>query len=232
MSGNETELLTLALLSGGNPTIQDACPVESSITPNTTAPEFPQLDPAEIEKASAILCGDGEDVTGKSVSWWLQYAQKQESISRVFGRYWTSTRLICSSWPFQANWVFRGPFTSPKPDKSLKPGIPAAPILFLSNRLDPVTPLRAARKMSANHPGSRVVVQEAIGHCTLVSAASNCTRAILADYMDSGVVPNTEISCSVSCGPWDSNCDAVGLRSEGESRNEAAALFPLFNRNR
>lgn len=220
MSGNKTELLNLALMNGGAPEAQDVCGNSSK-----------KLNLGNTEVGSAVLCGDGDDVSKKSVSWWLSYAQKQEDQSRILGRAWTLTRLICSSWPIKASWSFKGPFKSPKPDPSLKPGIPAAPILFLSSRLDPVTPLRAARKMAANHPGARVVIQESIGHCTLPTAPSNCTRSIVADYMDTGIMPAKETVCQTSCGPWDVNCHIFELPGGGKRRRDAGSDESWFNPN-
>ncbi|OAA62379.1 Peptidase S33 tripeptidyl aminopeptidase-lik [Akanthomyces lecanii RCEF 1005] len=148
------------------------------------------------------------DVTGKDESWWMDYFQEQEKQSRVLGRYWPYTRLICSSWPVKANWRFTGPFTSPPADPSNKLGVPLAPILFLSNQLDPVTPLSSARRMSAGHPGSAIVVQNGIGHCALDSAPSDCTHALATEYMDTGEMPEGEVTCEVNCGPWDKDCSA------------------------
>ncbi|KAJ6784692.1 hypothetical protein PWT90_00435 [Aphanocladium album] len=210
MGGDEAALQTIFGGIGSKPSIQEACKLAS----NGTEPPPPggnDIDPANIEVEYAILCGDGDDVTEKNASWWMDYAQKLEKQSRVVGRYWSSTRLMCSSWPFRANWRFTGPFTSPKPDASRKPGVPSAPILFLSNRLDPVTPLASARKMSAGHPGSRVVMQDALGHCALLSAQSNCTYAVLADYLDTGKVPEEGFTCNANCGPWDANCTSPAI---------------------
>lgn len=187
-----------ALLNTQLPVLTEACPVpgdNSSKVANTFR-----------EPQSGVLCGDGDDITGKDLSWWRKYAKKQLKQSSVFGAFWISIRLKCSSWPSHPNWSFKGPFTTPKADPAGVKGKPAAPLLFLTNRLDPVTPLSAARAMAANHPGAAVVVQESMGHCAIVSAASNCTRRILADYFDKGVVPSEETRCETSCGPWDKGC--------------------------
>lgn len=193
MARNKTALSTIFERAGNTkPSIQDATKKDAIAW--------------EREVGSAVVCGDGEDVTDKDASWWMGYIETLTDQSRVLGRAWTSTRLICSSWPFRANWRFTGPFTSPPPDPSSKPGVPAAPILFLSNRLDPVTPLAAARRMSAGHAGSYVFVQDAIGHCALVSAQSTCTWAVVRDYMDTGKPPADDIKCKPECGPWDVGC--------------------------
>lgn len=165
--------------------------------------------PNHSEVKDSTVCGDGDDVSDEDLSWWTHYADTLARQSRVLGRNWSSTRLICSSWPARANWRFTGPYTTPLPDASAKPGVPSAPILFLSNRLDPVTPLSGARKMSRSFPGSRIVVQEAMGHVALLSAQSECTWSILSDYLDTGNMPKEGTTCKPKCGPWDANC-AIG----------------------
>lgn len=62
------------------------------------------------------------------------------------------------------------------------------PLLFLSNRRDPVTPLRAARKMARKFAGARLVEQAADGHCTL-ACISLCTLGHIRAYINDGVLP-------------------------------------------
>jgi pimeloyl-ACP methyl ester carboxylesterase len=163
----------------------------------------------------AVLCGDGDDVTGKSLAWWREYVDNQVNTSDVFGAYWSQIRFACHGWPLRANWPFKGPFTTPKAG--------AAPILFLSNQLDPVAPLASAKAMSAKHPGSVVVVQKAMGHSAIGSAPSKCVDKIVANYLDSGAVPANNTICEVDCEPWDENCHSM-MANYGWFR-ESASLF-------
>lgn len=197
ISGNITKMAVLDLGLGAMPVMKDACP-----TPNVTELQLSE----RIESQNAVVCIDGDDITDKDVSWWRKYVNRQVSTSSVFGAEWATIRLPCSSWRFRAKWQFKGPFTTPEPDPSIKSGHPAAPILFLSNRLDPVTPLRAAQAMAAQHPGARVIIQEAMGHCAVASAPSRCTKRVVADYFESGVIPFDVSACSIECGPWDTSC--------------------------
>lgn len=199
MNGDTTDLVSRMLECGMVPSLQDAClslngSVSSSFRP---------------EGQAAILCGDGDNMTGHDLFWWRRYIDEQLSNSSVLGAWWATISFACSGWRFRPNWSFKGPFTTPEASKSassLVPGRPAAPLLFLSNRLDPVTPLSAARAMAKNHPGAGVVVQEAMGHCTFLTAQSLCTRKVVADYFDSDIVPSREVSCATTCGPWDDGC--------------------------
>lgn len=202
MAGDEGAIVEMFSASSIKPLFQNGCPASGNGAPQS------RFQPGPLEGEPAYVCGDGSDVTGKDASWWMGYFQQQEQQSRVLGRYWPYTRLICSSWPVKANWRFTGPFTSPAADPSNKPGVPLAPILFLSSRLDPVTPVSAARRMTAGHPGAGIVVQNSVGHCALDSAPSRCTHALVAEYMDTGKVPKGEVTCEVDCGPWDKDCSA------------------------
>lgn len=62
------------------------------------------------------------------------------------------------------------------------------PLLFLSGRRDPVTPLHAALKMARKFAGAGLVEQASDGHCTL-ACGSPCTARHVRAYLDDGVVP-------------------------------------------
>ena len=195
------------------PPLQEACPAG-----NISAP-----DPDRLEQLSAVVCGDGDVVTDKDTAWWVDYAEKQASSSRVLGQFWVSVRFLCASWPFRPNWSFKGPFTSPEPDPSIKAGAPAAPLLVLNNALDPVTPLASARRLAANHPGARLVVQKSMGHCATASAPSICTQKIVARYFATGEAPGEkETHCDELCGPWDEGCPSWAADLDVHSMNFAA----------
>lgn len=190
LNGNTTALANRHVREGGVPTIENSCAVNATYGSEMT--QAPQ----------AVLCGDGEDITSKDLKWWRHYMKDQIKQSSVAGGIWTAIRLACSGWNIKPNWVFRGPFTTPKASKTPEKGRPAAPLLFMSNRFDPVTPLRAARAMAKNHPDARVLVQESKGHCVLGGVASECTRKVLREYLDKGVLPSEETVCEGVLDPW------------------------------
>lgn len=161
-----------------------------------------QCGPAPLaydEAGSAILCSDGDDVTDKDLHYWHGYIEKQNSISKSFGYTWSGIRMACAGWKGRSNWPFKGPFTSPSPSKDpSKPedGRPAAPILYLSNRLDPVTPLRSAEGMVKAHPGAGLLVQESMGHTVLGADGPNaCNVPIVQEYFATGKVPAKGTTC-------------------------------------
>lgn len=216
ISGDLSEMAVMALGLGMMPAMKDVCPLDNITRPSIV-----------IEAQNAVVCGDGDDISHKDLSWWRRYVDRQLDTSSIFGATWSTIRLPCSGWRIRANWQFKGPFTTPDPDPSLQPGRPAAPILFLSNRLDPVTPLRAAQAMAAKHPGARVLIQEAMGHCAVASALSQCTKNVVADYFESGTIPSDLSPCNVECSPWDESCpsaDKYGVKS-----SDAEAISAWFN---
>ncbi|KAI0192411.1 Alpha/Beta hydrolase protein [Astrocystis sublimbata] len=68
------------------------------------------------------------------------------------------------------------------------------PILFGSNTIDPITPLKSARTMSSRFPGSVLLQQEAIGHTVINLGGSNCYFAHVQAYFQ-GIIPPSNITC-------------------------------------
>ncbi|KAJ6787356.1 hypothetical protein PWT90_05947 [Aphanocladium album] len=191
-----SELLQLYTVSNLN----DGC-----VIGNGTAPE--KVASATSEPQSGVLCSDGDDVTDKNATFWKGYMGDQLAISPNFGESWSVIRLTCAAWRTRPNWSFKGPFKTPAASRdpsAPEPGKPAAPLLFLSTRYDPVTPLRNARAMASQHPGAGVLVTEAMGHSAIGHGrASDCTKKIVSEYFDKGIVPKKEVVCPGVKAPWD-----------------------------
>ncbi|KAI0102614.1 Alpha/Beta hydrolase protein [Nemania sp. FL0031] len=68
------------------------------------------------------------------------------------------------------------------------------PILFASNTIDPLTPLKSARTMSARFPGSVLLLQEAVGHTVVDQGGSNCYFGYVQAYLQ-GIVPSSNTTC-------------------------------------
>ncbi|QYS96477.1 hypothetical protein H0G86_003718 [Trichoderma simmonsii] len=218
MSGDLTDIAIWAVGTGVVPRMKDACPLGDEVWA------------IEMEEAQdAVVCNDGEDISHWGFAFWHKYVQSQMDTSSILGAKWSTIRIPCSSWRIRPNWRFNGPFTTPDPDPSLRPGRPAAPILFLSNRLDPVTPLRAAQAMADQHPGARVLIQEAMGHSAVASTPSQCTRKVVADYFESGIIPSDLPPCDADCGPWDEACPLLG--GTGRKSRDLDAMSTWFNRD-
>lgn len=217
LNGNFT--LLLHNMPAASHALEEACtvPVNGSATGVEVTPDA----------AIAITCGDGREATEITVPSFERYIEELKAQSPTLAPYWASIRFSCSGWKVHPTWRYKGPFTTPKPDNRSLPGTPAAAALFLSSRLDPVTPLRNAYAMSADHPGSAVVVQNSTGHCT-ISAPSRCKDKIVRDYLEHGQVPNSGTVCEADCEPWQAcSVDAFTASQTGGKPFEHRRQFPL-----
>ncbi|KAG6254378.1 hypothetical protein E4U23_006397 [Claviceps purpurea] len=201
MNGNASALIERYFPSVTAPHSKEGC-----VLPNDQV-----VGPSDGDSTFAVACGDGDDVTGKDVAWWQRYTQRLVSQSSILGPQWSAVRFRCSSWPFKSNWRFKGPFTAPAPKSDANgnpvPGYPAAPILYASSRLDPVTPLTNARAMQANYPGSGLVIVEGAGHTAVDAAGENrCLFDAVEKYLETGIVPSNTTVCQLDCGPWAKSC--------------------------
>ncbi|KAH8901266.1 hypothetical protein GQ53DRAFT_850808 [Thozetella sp. PMI_491] len=77
----------------------------------------------------------------------------------------------------------------------------SAPILFIGNTVDPVTPLASAMKMSTQFPGSIVLTAEGIGH-TSFAINSNCAWSYAQAYLINGTLPAPGTLCRAEQVPF------------------------------
>ena len=193
-----------------------------------------------FERAMTYMCNDSPDLSHVSNSKLQRYIAQLRDLSPTIGTYWAQFSLTCSGWNVRPEWQFTGPYgrnvsqdtsqaSSMAGNRYAKPRARQEtqnplkhgsndgnnPILFLSSKTDPVTPVRNAFAMSALHPGSSVVVQDSVGHCALYSAPSECTKKIVAAYFAYGTMPKDGLICEPDCRPWQSGgeCQAFGKMS-------------------
>lgn len=106
------------------------------------------------------------------------------------------------------------------------------PILFLSNNLDPVTPLHSALKMTRKFSTASIVEQKAMGHCTL-SCVSLCTINHIRAYLDKGILPPSPKFDSDDSGKWATcECDEKpwhSLRDTGVRRDADGSFHGSFH---
>ncbi|KAK4168490.1 hypothetical protein QBC43DRAFT_201868 [Cladorrhinum sp. PSN259] len=112
------------------------------------------------------------------------------------------------------------------------------PILFMGNTYDPVTPLKAAVKMSLRFKDAGVLELKAEGHCT-ISAVSICIAKAVRDYVVHGKVPPpAEVDghkylegkwtkCEADAKPWKTRVGSVGLTYQTK---EDVKLMEAFNK--
>ena len=129
-------------------------------------------DPRENENyaSSAILCSDAEYMGDIDEAGFQAYLDELKRDSQMLGDYWGHIRMPCVGWQARAKWRLSGiylfllnlqvlltDFVGPITANT------SHPLLFVSNTLDPVTPLRSAKKMSQSFPGSVVLEQDSEG---------------------------------------------------------------------
>lgn len=175
--------------------------------------------PASPDAQSVIVCSDGDSPADLTIPEWTDYFLQLRNQSAI-GTPWSEVRFNCAGWTARPRYRFTGPFSTPAHDPSLAEGKPAAPLLFMSSRVDPVTPLRNAYAMAARHPGSGVLVQESVGHCALGAGVSSCTDGVVRAYFETGTVPEEGTVCAEDCGEFE-----LCVRSDRRT-----APIPLFGR--
>ncbi|KAF2261890.1 alpha/beta-hydrolase [Lojkania enalia] len=162
-----------------------SCPI------NGSASSVP-IDPSVA--LYAILCSDGEDMTGEDITEFDKYWNLCEKISPTVGAIWASLRMKCASWKIKAVHRFQGNFG----------GSTSHPILWISNTADPVTPLRSGKIMSAKFPGSVQLVQDSAGHCS-IATPTPCTLYHIRRYFQTGSLPDPNTICIPPASPFSLN---------------------------
>ncbi|KAJ6781095.1 hypothetical protein PWT90_00676 [Aphanocladium album] len=154
------------------------------------------------EAGTAVRCGDGADVTNTTDDEWRAGLRRaREQAPGWWVDFWMGAQLQCREWPVRARWRFTGPFGSPEADASgERDDRPAAPVLFLTSRADPATPLRSALAAAKSHKGARVVVHNSTGHCATLSAPSECVKDVVGRYMATGTMPDEGTECEPAYG--------------------------------
>lgn len=188
------------------PLLQDACSIDNS------------TQPGPDDAQAAILCGDADyaDPDGpyqkekQGFEFWKHHVETVKNQSSTFGPFWAAVPSTCSGWRVRPKWRFAGPWGTPPADPALSEGVPAAPILFTSSRLDPVTPLEAAYLMSNDHAGSAVLILETAGHCAAATSWSECFNEHVRAYFDDGTLPENGTACDTTCKPFSKDGYCLG----------------------
>lgn len=214
MNGNFTRMYD----GLGAPKAQDSCTLRTPATYTW-----------DKDAQAAIACGDGESQVDLGIEAFLDHLDRLKADSPDFGAGWASIRVACTGWGFRPKYRFSGPWTTPEADPGDVEGRPSAPLLFVSSRIDPVTPLANAYAMSKDHPGSRVLVQENVGHGSLFSPGK-CREDYIKTYFATGELPPEGTVCAPDCKPFQEcpqmlRISAVGL--DGASDWEARRRAPL-----
>ncbi|KAJ5108463.1 hypothetical protein N7456_005138 [Penicillium angulare] len=139
---------------------------------------------------SAILCTDAEHLANFTLDSFTEFWQELNKDSKALGDYWAQMQLACAGWKTRAKHPYQGPWG----------GITAYPMLFVSNTLDPVTPLHSGQHMSRQFPGSVLLQQDSEGHTTL-AAPSLCVAKEIRNYFQNGNLPEAGTLCLADLKP-------------------------------
>jgi pimeloyl-ACP methyl ester carboxylesterase len=193
-------------LMKGNTNVTLRFPFESVPTASDFLHEQTQDDQANsnADAGTALNCGDTEDITNSSIADFKKYLSALEDQSSVGAFFQGERKIRCLGWSIRPAWRFTGPFTSKRDNGSSKL---TTPILFMGNKLDPMTSLRNARKMAKEFLGSVVLEQDARGHCALGNVVpSPCTLRYLRNYLRNGSLPEFGTICGEDCNLFDGSC--------------------------
>jgi autophagy-related protein 17 len=199
LAGNYTRILS-------NPGVLPSDTRPQVCTEQTPATSPPQQYTFSTEVLWGVVCGDSQASAGtRDFAWAASAMPPLLNQSVTVGEGWARFPLGCADWPFSPAYAFRGPFGSPAPPPNTNTtttgGSGRAPLLILSTRTDPATPLVNAFALSRRHGGSAVVVQESAGHTALLSSVSACTYGIVREYFASGTLPANGTVCEEDCAP-------------------------------
>ncbi|ASO18196.1 pimeloyl-ACP methyl ester carboxylesterase [Actinoalloteichus hoggarensis] len=129
----------------------------------------------------AVTCTDG--IHPASPSAFVDAVEDRRTHSPRFAetRAWEDS--VCSVWPVGADDRFDGPWGTDT----------ATPVLLISNRLDPATPLAGAERAAELLTDSRLLVNEGPGH--IASQQSGCIVERAGEYLMSGTLPAEGAVC-------------------------------------
>ncbi|RAK99936.1 putative proteinase [Aspergillus ibericus CBS 121593] len=161
----------------------------------------------EAYSSTAILCADAEYLQSTGEEEFRHNWETLREDSSMIGDYWAGLLMSCVGWNLKPKWKLTGPFTANT----------SHPLLFVSNTLDPVTPLRSARKMSRSFPGSVLLQQDSEGHSTL-AAPSVCVHKLIRKYFQTGELPPPGTVCKADIKPLLGASPTAQERSAGDQR--------------
>ncbi|KAJ5697035.1 hypothetical protein N7536_007447 [Penicillium majusculum] len=167
-----------------------ACPSNKCSLAGPWSPECATSQDNMLYAMAAIMCSDAEYLTTPNIK---QFQAEWSSLladSASLGDYWAQLQLSCVGWKAKAKYPFTGPWGAAT----------AHPMLFVSNTLDPVTPLHSAQHMSQIFPGSGLLQQESEGHTTL-TAPSICVAKAIRHYFQTGTLPVVGTLCQADLKP-------------------------------
>ncbi|KAJ5591469.1 Peptidase S33 tripeptidyl aminopeptidase-like C-terminal [Penicillium hispanicum] len=167
-----------------------ACPDTECSIAGPWSPACAREQDNSLYASAAILCTDAEHLSNHTMESFQSVWDGLKSDSAALGDYWAQLELACVGWKAKPKYKFEGPWGS----------VTSHPMLFVSNTLDPVTPLHSAQHMSQKFPGSVLLQQDSEGH-TSIAAPSLCISKAIRSYFQTGALPKAETLCDADLKP-------------------------------
>ncbi|KAI0749442.1 alpha/beta-hydrolase [Daedaleopsis nitida] len=134
------------------------------------------------------------------------------ALSPLFAPMWAEAWVECAEWTMRPKRRWTGALAADETSH---------PLLVVSTRYDPVTPLAQARAVVRRFGGAALLTQESYGHCS-VSSPSLCTAKHIRAYFVDGTLPEEGATCGVDELPFVGKTgDVRALSSEDEELLEA-----------
>ncbi|XHG09727.1 hypothetical protein AWENTII_012769 [Aspergillus wentii] len=150
-----------------------------------------------VDVNTLIRCVDGiGSHKFTNLSQYRDYVETLTKQSRYFGEVWPTNALgvACRSLDVEP------PKSARLEESILLRRNTSFPILFVTQKIDPVAPSRNAHKMSKVFSGSVVLTQDSVGHTAIVSASECLTENIQAYF--SGQLPSANTTCQSDMVPF------------------------------
>uniref|UniRef100_A0A093W186 Putative hydrolase n=2 Tax=Talaromyces marneffei PM1 TaxID=1077442 RepID=A0A093W186_TALMA len=160
------------------------CLSEECIGTGSWSQQCTGFETSEDSSSQAILCSDAIYTNTFDLDEFEGIWNGFVADSKSIGDYWASVYLTCVGWQPRAKWRVNGPYA----------GNTSHPLMLVSTTLDPVTPLKSAKKMSSRFNGSIVLEQSSEGHTT-GSGPSVCSAKAIRKYFQTGQLPETGTLC-------------------------------------
>ncbi|THV50899.1 hypothetical protein BGAL_0131g00040 [Botrytis galanthina] len=165
--------------------------IEAASNIGTTTPNIAGTVPQLTEWFIGAFCGEIPSVYGKTYEELKSHIDTIEEESFLTGEIWATTLVLCSGWSITASWIFAGPFG----------GDTKNPILFISNTLDPATPIGNSQRWAPRFKDAQILTIEAIGH-TSMAANNSCANEKIYRFFQTGILPGHDSRCVVEAGPF------------------------------
>ncbi|KAJ5641642.1 hypothetical protein N7490_005642 [Penicillium lividum] len=176
-----------------------ACPSKECSIMGPWSPQCTLGQDNSLYAMAAILCTDAEFLADHTTESFTEMWKGLKADSRTLGDYWAQMELACAGWQAKTKYKFTGPWDGI---------ITSYPMLFVSNTLDPVTPLYNAQHMSEKFPGSVLLQQDSEGHTT-IAAPSMCTAKAIRAYFQAGDLPEMGTLCQADLKPLVGHVDQI-----------------------